>query len=133
MLVTLVSFTVAALLIVLLPGPDSLVVVRGLVRGGRRGGALTAARVLAGLVVWVAPASLGLSALLQSSEIGYDTFRIAGAGYLLWIGAQSLRSIRHAASGTVAKWMQTPRVRGRLDALSGLVLVDFGVRLAIEA
>ncbi|MGS2810423.1 hypothetical protein [Nocardia sp. MW-W600-9] len=32
------SFTLAAVVLVLLPGPDTLVVVRSLVRGGRRAG-----------------------------------------------------------------------------------------------
>jgi threonine/homoserine/homoserine lactone efflux protein len=210
-LVALVSFTLASILIVLLPGPDSLVVVRGLVRGGRRGGASTAAGVLCGLVVWVAAATLGLSALLQASEVGYDVLKVAGACYLIWIGVRSLLSIRRTAaevaeagdgpmaparvlggsgfaagfltdvlnpkvgvffvsflpgfvpdghsvgwttlafgaifsaltavyflgliavSGTVATWMRTPHIRRRLDALTGLVLVGFGVRLATEA
>jgi threonine/homoserine/homoserine lactone efflux protein len=38
-----------------------------------------------------------------------------------------------AVSGTVASWMRTPHIRRRLDALTGLVLVGFGVRLATEA
>ena len=103
MLVTFVSFTVAAVLLVLLPGPDSLVVVRGLVRGGRRGGALTAAGVLCGLVVWVAAAALGLSALLRASEVGYDALKIAGACYLIWLGARSLRSIVRTTHEVVAE------------------------------
>lgn len=215
MLVALISFTLASVLIVLLPGPDSLVVVRGLVRGGRRGGAATAAGVLCGLVVWVAAASLGLSALLQASRVGYDGLKIAGACYLTWIGVRSLLSVRRtpaeeaavaiegdgpmapararlggtgfvagfltdilnpkvgvffvsflpgfvpsgdhavglttlgfgalftvltalyflgliAISGTVSSWMATPRIRRRLDAATGLVLVGFGLRLATE-
>ena len=88
--VALASFAVAAVLIVLLPGPDSLVVVRGLVRNGRRGGTVTAAGVLCGLVVWVAAAALGLSALLRASETGYVTLKIIGAAYLISIGVQSL-------------------------------------------
>jgi threonine/homoserine/homoserine lactone efflux protein len=210
-LVALVSFTLASVLIVLLPGPDSLVVVRGLVRGGRRGGASTAAGVLCGLVVWVTATALGLSALLQASKVGYDVLKILGACYLLWIGVQSLLSIRRTAeqvaaegdgpmaraprlrgsgfvagfltdilnpkvgvffisfmpgfvpagdhsvgwttlglgalftvltalyflgliamSGTVAAWMSAPRIRRRLDALTGLVLIGFGLRLATE-
>jgi threonine/homoserine/homoserine lactone efflux protein len=209
-LVALVSFTFASVLIVLLPGPDSLVVVRGLVRGGRRGGASTAAGVLAGLAVWVAATTLGLSALLRASETGYEALKIAGAGYLLWIGARSLLAVRRSAgqvaaegdgpmapapllggsgfgagfltdilnpkvgvffisflpgfvpaghsvgwttlgfgiwytvlsalyfigliavSGTIATWMAQARVRRRLDALTGLVLVGFGLRLATE-
>ena len=45
----------------LLPGPDTLVVVRGLLRGGRARGLSTTIGVLCGLVLWVAAASLGLS------------------------------------------------------------------------
>jgi threonine/homoserine/homoserine lactone efflux protein len=202
-LLALVSFTLASVLIVLLPGPDSLVVVRGLVRGGRRGGATTAAGVLCGLVVWVGAASLGLSALLQASRVGYDALKIAGACYLTWIGVRSLLSVRRtptegtppaglgrsgfvagfltdllnpkvgvffisflpgfvphgdhavgltmlgfgvlyavltalyflgliAISGTVATWVRVPRIRRRLDAVTGLVLVGFGIRLATE-
>jgi threonine/homoserine/homoserine lactone efflux protein len=37
-----------------------------------------------------------------------------------------------AMSGTIATWMASPRIRRRLDAMTGLVLVGFGVRLAIE-
>lgn len=41
----LITFTLAAVLIVLLPGPDTLVVVRNLVRGGRRNAVVRAGRV----------------------------------------------------------------------------------------
>jgi threonine/homoserine/homoserine lactone efflux protein len=205
-LVALVSFTLASVLIVLLPGPDSLVVVRGLVRGGRRGGALTAAGVLCGLGVWVSATALGISALLRASEVGYDVLKVVGACYLLWLGFRSLTSLRRtieqpaavealeairsgfwagfltdilnpkvgvffvsflpgfipsdagsigwvtlgfgawytvlsalyfaalvAVSSTVAGWMSSVRIRRRLDAATGLVLVAFGLRLATEA
>ena len=36
-------------------------------------------------------------------------------------------------SATIATWMSTARIRRRLDALTGLVLVGFGLRLATEA
>ena len=208
MLVALLSFTVASVLIVLLPGPDSLVVVRGLVRGGRRDGVLTSAGVLCGLLVWVTATALGVSALLRASEIGYDVLKVVGACYLMWLGVRSLLSVRRTAdqdapieaveavkalrsgfwagfltdilnpkvgvffvsflpgfvpaghpvgwitlgfglwfavltlfyfaalvaiSTTVATWMSTARIRRRLDGLTGLVLVGFGLRLATEA
>lgn len=100
MLVAVVSFTLAAVLIVLLPGPDTLVVVRGVMHGGRRTGALTAIGNLCGLAVWVAVAALGLAAVLRASEIGYDVLRVAGAIYLGYLGVQA--------------W----RARGRVDAVS---------------
>jgi threonine/homoserine/homoserine lactone efflux protein len=92
MLVALGAFAIAATLIVLLPGPDTLVVVRGLLRGGRARGLSTTLGVLCGLVLWVSAASLGLSAVLKASKIGYDLLRIAGATYLIWLGITSLRT-----------------------------------------
>jgi threonine/homoserine/homoserine lactone efflux protein len=88
----LVTFSLAALLIVLLPGPDTLVVVRNLVRGGRPTAALTVAGVLTGLTLWVIAAALGLSALLRASHDGYLALRVVGAAYLVWLGIGSLRS-----------------------------------------
>jgi threonine/homoserine/homoserine lactone efflux protein len=92
MLAALLAFTATAALIVLLPGPDTLVVVRNLLRGGKRRAALTVLGVLTGLTVWVVTASLGLSAVLKASHTGYDILRFVGATYLVWIGIQSLRS-----------------------------------------
>lgn len=92
MLAALLTFTATAALIVMLPGPDTLVVVRNLLRGGRRRGAVTALGVMTGLLVWVVTASLGLSAVLRASHTGYDVLRIVGAAYLIWIGLQSIRS-----------------------------------------
>ncbi|WP_310963619.1 LysE family translocator [Nocardioides terrisoli] len=92
MLVSLAAFTVAALLVVLLPGPDTLVVVRSILRGGRRQGVLTALGNLCGLTVWVIAAALGLAAMLKASEIGYDALRVVGAAYLAWLGIQAWRS-----------------------------------------
>ncbi len=92
MLTASVTFALAAALIVLLPGPDTLVVLRNLVRGGRRRAALTVAGVLCGLSVWVMAAALGMAALLHASEEAYLALRVVGAGYLLWLGVQTLRS-----------------------------------------
>lgn len=91
MLSTLVAFSLAAALIVLLPGPDSLVVLRAVLRHGRAKAARTAAGVICGLLVWVAAAALGLSALLRASETAYTVLRIVGAVYLVGLGVQSLR------------------------------------------
>jgi threonine/homoserine/homoserine lactone efflux protein len=91
-LLTLLAFTGAAALIVLLPGPDTLVVVRSILRGGKRQGILTALGNLCGLTLWVAGAVLGIAALLRASEIGYDALRIVGAVYLVFLGVQAWRS-----------------------------------------
>jgi RhtB (resistance to homoserine/threonine) family protein len=92
MLTALVTFTLAATLIVLLPGPDTLVVVRNLIRGGRRTAVLTVLGVLSGLAIWVVTAALGLAALLRASRDGYTALRLVGAVYLIWLGVNSFRS-----------------------------------------
>jgi threonine/homoserine/homoserine lactone efflux protein len=92
MLLTLLAFVGAATLIVLLPGPDTLVVVRSILRGGRRQGLLTAFGNLCGLTVWVSAAALGLAAMLEASEVGYTVLRVVGACYLVHLGVQAWRS-----------------------------------------
>jgi threonine/homoserine/homoserine lactone efflux protein len=96
----LLGFAAASVLIVLLPGPDTLVVVRNLLRGGRRRAAATVVGVLTGLVVWVVAASLGLAAVLRASHTGYDVLRYVGGAYLLWVGVQALRSRTALTGGT---------------------------------
>lgn len=92
MLMASLTFALAAALIVLLPGPDTLVVLRNLIRGGRRTAARTVVGVLSGLTVWVATAAFGLAALLHASQDAYTVLRIVGAGYLLWLGFQTWRT-----------------------------------------
>ena len=110
------TFTLAATLIVLLPGPDTLVVIRNLVRGGRATAAKTVLGVLSGLTVWVITAALGLSAVLRASHDAYLGLRIVGAAYLVWIGIQSLRS-----RGQVAAEDSTHRAIVGQGYLAGLL------------
>jgi threonine/homoserine/homoserine lactone efflux protein len=54
-----------------------------------------------GVLVWGALSAAGVSALVAASEVAYDTLRLAGAAYLVWLGVQALRPHRGdaAASG----------------------------------
>ncbi len=92
MLTAFATFAGAAALVILIPGPDTLVVLRSMIRFGRRDAAMTAAGVLTGLTLWVTAATVGLTALLRASHDGYLALRLGGAGYLMFIGLQALRS-----------------------------------------
>ena len=110
MAVALLTFLAAATLIIVAPGPDTLLVTRNVFRRGRRGGLVTAAGTVTGLALWSVAAALGLSALLAASRVGYDVVRVAGGLYLIWLGVQSLRS--HGAvpaAPTEAPAMSMPR------------------------
>jgi threonine/homoserine/homoserine lactone efflux protein len=90
MTAALLAFGLTATLLILAPGPDSILVMRNTLRGGRRAGWITTCGTLSGLLVWAVAAALGLSALLRVSHVGYDILRLAGAAYLIWLGATSL-------------------------------------------
>ena len=94
MTTALLGFALASTLVILAPGPDSMLVMRNTMRGGRRAGWLTACGTLSGLVIWALAAALGLSALLRVSHVGYDILRFCGAAYLLWLGVTSLAHFR---------------------------------------
>jgi threonine/homoserine/homoserine lactone efflux protein len=96
----LLTFAAAGALVVLIPGPDTLVMLRSVVLHGRRSAALTALGILTGLSIWASAAAIGLTALLRASHDGYLALRLAGAAYLLYFGAQALRN--RAAAGRPA-------------------------------
>src|SRR5215469_16597856 len=76
-----------------------MLVMRNTVRGGRRAGWVTACGTLSGLTVWALAAALGLSALLQVSQVAYDVLRFCGAAYLIWLGVTSLGNFRRRGAG----------------------------------
>jgi threonine/homoserine/homoserine lactone efflux protein len=90
MIGALPAFALASTLLILAPGPDSLLVLRNTLRHGRRAGWVTATGTMTGLLAWAVAAAFGLSALLQVSHLAYDAVRLAGACYLLWLGVSSL-------------------------------------------
>ena len=96
MTTALLGFSLAATLVILAPGPDSMLVMRNTMRGGRRAGWVTACGTLSGLTIWALAAALGLSALLRVSHVGYDILRVCGAAYLIWLGVTSLARFRPA-------------------------------------
>jgi threonine/homoserine/homoserine lactone efflux protein len=84
-------FTLAALVMVLTPGPNMIYCVSRTLIQGRRAGYLSLAGVLAGFVAHLLAASLGLTALLAAVPMAFDAVRIAGALYLLWLAWDSIR------------------------------------------
>src|SRR4051794_24813124 len=88
----LAPFLVISILLILIPGPDTAVVTKNALLGGRRGGVLCAVGVSLGLAVWTLAAALGIAALLRASAVAFLALKLAGAVYLVWIGVQMLRA-----------------------------------------
>jgi threonine/homoserine/homoserine lactone efflux protein len=88
----MMTFAIAALVLIMLPGPDQALITRNALVGGRRGGLLTMVGGVLGLAVHAGAAVLGLSALLVASATAFTVLKIVGAVYLLWLAVQMLWS-----------------------------------------
>ena len=87
---TLALFAVAAVTLLVIPGPAVLYIVTRSVDQGRAAGLASVCGVHVGTLVHVAAAALGLSALLVSSATAYHAVRWLGAAYLIWLGIRRL-------------------------------------------
>jgi threonine/homoserine/homoserine lactone efflux protein len=116
----LYAFLGVALLVIVAPGPDTALVVRNIVVGGRRGGLATAAGVTTGQLLWALASSLGLAALLAASTSLFEAVRMAGAIYLIVLGILTLW--RALAPGAAAATGAAPsRPTSRLAYGQGLL------------
>ena len=88
------TFAIAALLLIMMPGPDQALITRNALSGGRRGGLLTMVGGALGLGVHATAAAVGLSALLLASSTAFTALKVVGVAYLLWLGVQTWRSAR---------------------------------------
>ncbi|MEV4619962.1 LysE family translocator [Asanoa sp. NPDC049573] len=91
------TFALAALVLIMIPGPDQALMTRSTLVGGRVAGLLTMAGGVLGLAVHATAAAVGLSALLLASATAFTVLKIVGAAYLLWVGLQTLRAAARSA------------------------------------
>jgi leucine efflux protein len=90
----LATYVLGALVIVLLPGPNSLYVLSVAARKGVRTGFRAAAGVFTGDLTLITLTSLGAASLLRTNPAVFAVVKFGGAGYLLWMGFGMLRSAR---------------------------------------
>ncbi|MHB8812378.1 MAG: LysE family translocator [Steroidobacteraceae bacterium] len=78
-------------IIIVTPGPDTALVIRNTLLGGRTAGASAALGVAIGQIVWALATSFGIVGLLTAFHPFFTVLRFAGAAYLVILGAQALR------------------------------------------
>ncbi|MFD9942002.1 LysE family translocator [Nonomuraea sp. NPDC059023] len=193
----LLTFSVTALIMIMIPGPDAALIMRSSLAHGRTAGLLTMTGGLLGLGVHAVAAAIGLSALLAASPAAFSVLRWLGVAYLFWLGVQGLRAravvapiaepatgtgLRHVRNGFLsnllnpkvllffvtflpqfmegaapmllsaifaalyALWfsfynvvvdrvgalLRRPKVRARVERVTGVLLVGFALRLAVQ-
>jgi threonine/homoserine/homoserine lactone efflux protein len=87
----LLLFAAAALVMVLTPGPNMIYLISRSICQGRRAGVISLFGVIAGFVVHMLAAALGISALFLAAPLAFEALKWAGAAYLLWLAWQAVR------------------------------------------
>jgi threonine/homoserine/homoserine lactone efflux protein len=84
-------FALAALVMVLTPGPNMIYCISRTLCQGRGAGLLSLTGVLLGFVAHLLAAACGLTALLMAVPLAFDVIRLAGAAYLLWLAWEAVK------------------------------------------
>lgn len=101
-------FLVAAIILLLTPGPAVMYIIARSVDQGRPAGLVSVLSVEVGNFVHVLAATFGLSALLASSALAFSIVKYLGAAYLIYLGVRRLMR-REQHSGAVEVRRQSYR------------------------
>ncbi len=131
------AFLGVSLLVICTPGQDTALTIRNTLLGDRRTGAATALGVSAGQATWTVATSAGLAVVVMASAPLFLAIRLAGAAYLVYLGARSLLKAIARGSAVDVKSVQpasrlSPRaalVQGFLSNLSNAKMVAFFISL----
>lgn len=83
---TLTTFLVAITLLSITPGVDTMLVIRNTARGGWRDGATSSLGICSGLFIHATISAVGISVILLQAAWAFNALKLAGAGYLVWLG-----------------------------------------------
>jgi len=121
------AFTIAALVLALVPGPDNLFVLAQSALNGSKAGLFVVLGLSSGLVVHSAAVALGVAALIKASAAAFTLLKIAGAAYLLYLAWQAFRTPMqgHGPAGNVV------RLRGAQLYRRGLIMNVTNPKVAI--
>ena len=88
------AFVGISLVVIMSPGPDTVMVTKNAVMYGRRSAYGTAFGVSTGLLLWTVAAAVGIAALIRASAVAFTVVKLIGAAYLVWLGVQAWRHAR---------------------------------------
>jgi threonine/homoserine/homoserine lactone efflux protein len=88
---TLLAFTLAGVILVIIPGPSVLFIVGQALAHGRRAALASVAGNTAGASLVVLVVALGLGAIAAQSIAVFTTLKLVGAAYLIYLGVQTIR------------------------------------------
>jgi threonine/homoserine/homoserine lactone efflux protein len=96
-------FALAGFLLNITPGNDMIYVASRSAGQGVRAGIVSSLGIMAGCLVHLTAAALGLSALLARSAVAFDVVKYVGAGYLFYLGVRALVNKKEATFVTAER------------------------------
>ena len=102
----LFAFITITLLIIIVPGPDFMIVMKNTIQFGRLNGVFAALGITTANMFYSMLAVFGIIYLLTSLYIVFLFIKIAGALYLIYLGIQSIRSARASIHFSLSKSTQ---------------------------
>ncbi len=114
---TITFFLLAALGLLLLPGPAVLYIITRSVAQGRRAGLASVLGIELASLTHAVAAALGLSALLLTSALAFSVVKYLGAAYLIYLGVRTLLAREELQQAPV----QVPRSFSQVFAQGFLV------------
>ncbi|MEC4563575.1 LysE family translocator [Pseudomonas inefficax] len=98
----IIAVALFTLLAVISPGADFAMVTRSSYAQGRRAGLAAAVGIALGVQVHVLYTVLGIAVIISQSPTLFLTMKVLGAGYLVYLGYQSLTNTRRISLDGVA-------------------------------
>jgi threonine/homoserine/homoserine lactone efflux protein len=96
---TLLTFTLAGIVLVIIPGPSVLFIVGRAIAHGRRAALASVAGNTTGASLVVVVVALGLGAVAAQSVTLFTVLKLAGAAYLIYLGVQTIRKRGELVAG----------------------------------
>jgi threonine/homoserine/homoserine lactone efflux protein len=87
----LALFALAALVMVLTPGPNMVYLLSRSLCQGRKAGVISLTGVAVGFLLHMLAAAAGITAVFIAIPLAYDIVKWLGAAYLLWLAWQAVR------------------------------------------
>lgn len=115
------SFVGVAILLIVTPGPDMVLVTKNAIVHGRGPALATSLGVNVGLLAWTLASAIGIAALVQASAVAFSVLKLVGAAYLIWLGAQALRAARRRSPGAHVGGSADDRLGWRRGFRQGLL------------
>jgi threonine/homoserine/homoserine lactone efflux protein len=94
----LIEYIVAAMIIILAPGPSVLFVIARAIAWGRKVAVFTVAGNVTGAFFLSSLVAFGLGPILSRSDLAYSAVQWGGGGYLVYLGINAIKARKIAAA-----------------------------------